>query len=813
MRALRFWLRWSLRDLRRRWALVLTLASVVALATGVGAGLGSMERWRLDSNDASFALLRMHDLRVSLAAGGSVDAGTLAATVATIPHARDVAATQERLLAPTQVDVSTPGRTILVPGKLVGVPLARPGSGIDARFVQKGRDLRPADDARAVAVVEGNFGDHYALALPADARLAGGGSVRLVGQVLQPEQFLVTRPGTDFGAEAGYAVLYASLPTVQRLSGRAGQVNELVLALAPGADAALAEREVRSAFATRLPSVGVTITPRANEDVHRVLYRDARSDQRMVDVFAWLLLAGAAFASFNLVSRVVESQRREIGIGLALGVPPARLAIRPLLFAAEISLLGVAAGIGVGLFFNTLFRSALQDLLSLPVWETPLLPGAYARAAALGLAVPLLAAAYPVLRAVRVRPIDAIRVGSVTAGGEGLAPLLERLRIPGSSVAKMPFRNVARTPRRTLMSLLSIAAVITILVGLGGVFDSFDRALVASREESLHGNTQRMTATLAAIEPASGATVRAIAASAAVAAAEPALVLPVVLRSGGTSIEASVELLDPAGAVWRPRLTRGAFTSASDGIVLADRAARDLGLRVGDVLTLEHPVRSGARSFRTVASGVELAGVHANPLRGLAYMASARAGLFGLAGAANAVELRPSGDPGALTRALLAVEGVAYVEPGSAIPDAVASYMDEFLVIVRITQAVALLLAVLIAVNTTSIATEERRREHATMLAFGTPVRRVAGNAVVESALIGLLGTLAGVGLGLAVLSWIVNVVSRDTYPELGLPVTVAAGSLAIAVVLGVVAVALAPLLGLRRLRRMDVPATLRVVE
>ena len=68
MRRLRFWLRWSLRDLRQRWLLVLTLALVVALATGVSAGLGSMESWRLRSNDASFARLRMHDLRVSLAA-------------------------------------------------------------------------------------------------------------------------------------------------------------------------------------------------------------------------------------------------------------------------------------------------------------------------------------------------------------------------------------------------------------------------------------------------------------------------------------------------------------------------------------------------------------------------------------------------------------------------------------------------------------------------------------------------------------------------------------------------------------------------
>ena len=813
MRGVGFWLRWSGRDLRQRWVLVLTLALVVALATGVGAGLGSMETWRLRSNDASFELLRMHDLRVSLTSTGSVDAGALAAAARAVPHPELIAATQERLLAPTQVDASRPGRTVLVPGKLVGIPLTGPGSEIDARFTQKGRDLRAMDDGRAVAVVEGNFGDYYALPIPTEAVLSGGRRVQLVGQVLQPEQFLVTRPGADFGAQAGYAVLYAPLATVQALSGRTGQVNELVLALAPGADPVVVERELRWALAARLPDVGVTITRKADEDVHRVLYEDARSDQRMVNVFAWLLLVGAALASFNLVSRVVESQRREIGVGMALGVTPAKLAIRPLLFAAEIALLGVAVGIGVGLVFNGLFRGALQDLLALPAWETPLLPSVYVRAAALGLAAPLLAAAYPVLRAVRMPPVAAIRVGPLTAASVGLAPLLERLRLPLSSIARMPFRNLARTPRRTLMSLLGIAAVITILVALAGVFDSFDRALAASHDEALHGNAQRMTATLAGIEPAAGSVVHGIAGSKTVAGAEATLILPVTLRSTGEPIEASLELLDPESDVWRPRITAGAFERSASGIVLTEGAAEDLGLRVGDTVTLSHPVRTGPTRFRTATSRVEIVALHPNPLRGLAYMASGQARRFGLAGAANTVELRPRGSQEALTRDLFGRQGIAFVEPGSAVQDAVRTYLDDFLAILRITQLVTLLLAILIAVNTTTIATEERRREHATMLAFGVPPPRTLRLAIVESALIGVLGTIVGLALGLAVLGWIINVVSRDTYPELTMPVTLSPTSIAVAAALGIVVVALAPLLSWRRLARMDVPATLRVVE
>ena len=546
MRRLRFWLRWSLRDLRQRWVLVLTLAVVLALATGVSAGLGSMETWRLRSNDTSFARLRMHDLRVTLTAEGSVEAGALATAAAAIPHSGLIAATQERLIVPTQVDASGTDGSVLVPGKLVGIPLAGADSGIDTRFTQKGRDLRPSDAGKAVAVVEGNFGEYHGLPIPTGARIAGGQRLRVVGQVLQPEQFLVTRTGADFGAEAGYAVLYTSLATVQSLSGRQGQVNELVLTLTPGAGPDIVEAELRESIAQRLSGVGVTFTRKADEDVHRILYEDARSDQRWstsspgcssqvprsppsTSSPGWSSRNGARSAS------AWHSASRRPGSRSARSSSPPRSRCS-------------ASWAGSGSGWSSTSSSAAPSRTSSRSPSGRLRSFRASTRAPLysDLAVPLLAAAYPVARAVRVRPVDAIRVGSLTAAGAGLAPVLERLPLPGSSLAKMPFRNLARTPRRTLMSLLGIAAVITILVALAGVFDSFNRALAASHDEALYGNRQRMTATLATITPTTGPVVQAIVSSPAVAAAAPTLVLPVTLRSKRAAFEATLQLLDPS---------------------------------------------------------------------------------------------------------------------------------------------------------------------------------------------------------------------------------------------------------------------------
>jgi putative ABC transport system permease protein len=52
-----------------------------------------------------------------------------------------------------------------------------------------------------------------------------------------------------------------------------------------------------------------------------------------------------------------------------------------------------------------------------------------------------------------------------------------------------------------------------------------------------------------------------------------------------------------------------------------------------------------------------------------------------------------------------------------------------------------------------------------------------------------------------------------QTLPEVAMTAEVAGRTVLIAVVLGVAAVALAPLVTARRLARMDVPGTLRLVE
>jgi putative ABC transport system permease protein len=186
-----------------------------------------------------------------------------------------------------------------------------------------------------------------------------------------------------------------------------------------------------------------------------------------------------------------------------------------------------------------------------------------------------------------------------------------------------------------------------------------------------------------------------------------------------------------------------------------------------------------------------------------------------VSGVANAVYLLPANGatPDDVQQELFTLPGITSVQPVAVSTQVVEDSVKEFTGIFQVIELFILVLAVLIAYNATSINADERARERATLFAFGMPVRRVVAIETAEGLLIGLLGTLFGVGTGLLLNRWMIMTTMASTMPNMRLDIVVTANTVLTAVTLSVVAVAAAPLLTVRRLRRMDIPGTLRVVE
>jgi putative ABC transport system permease protein len=386
-------------------------------------------------------------------------------------------------------------------------------------------------------------------------------------------------------------------------------------------------------------------------------------------------------------------------------------------------------------------------------------------------------------------------------------------------MTQMPIRNVMRTPRRTVLTAVGVGAAITALVAVLGMLDSFGRTLDQADAEFTKGNADRVVVQLDTFYPSDSPAVDTISDTPAVGRIDAGLRLPATALGPepDDDIDLLVEFVDMEDAAWTPTIDEGAATVSGDvpGIVLAGKAAADLEARIGDTVTLRHPLRSDTGGFSIAETPLVVTGIHSNPIRTFAFLDITDATHFGLAGVVNVVQAYPADDAtrSDVQRAVFGVPGVTSSQPVARISEAIDEALDQFLSFLLVTAGAVLVLALLIAFNATRITVEERRREHATMRAFGLPVRTVLGVVVKESAIVGIIATVIGLVGGVVFLQWMLTSLAATTLPDVGIDVYLSPTTIVIAAVVGIVSVAVTPLFLVRRLRRMDLPGTLRVVE
>jgi len=810
VRTVLLYLRWSLRDLRARWLQVAALGLVIALGVGTWSGLGGTSRWRRISTQKSLQMLNIHDARITLADGSFVPQGVLNAALHPLLADGSVLRTSERLVTNTQVDASSGAQTVLAPGQLIGVD-HRNGPAVDRWSLESGS--LPAAGEIALDL---HFARDWDLLASGSVTLSGNQQVRYSGHILTPDHFIVVSNRGGFFAGARFAIVYAGLADAQRLSGHPGMVNEVVIDAAEGTDTRVLTKRIEQLMSSALPDTGSTIVAFADEPVYRLLFGDIDSDQRFYNIFAGLILAGAVFGALNLARRMIEAERREIGIALALGVPVRYVLLRPVLVGVEIAVLGAVCGVGFGLFVGSAMRSLLEGFLPLPVWETGIDWSNYARGIGLGVAIPLLGLAWPVLRATRVTPMETMQP-LYRVRSRRISALGRHVRLRGGSTARIPMRNVLRSTQRTLLTVLAVAATSSVFFSILGMLDSFTATIHRGGTSSEGATPERVAVDLDAALPLSSPLLASLAALREVQRIDPGLRVPAsfLRRNGEVAFDVVLEMRDLVGGLWRPTLHPAPPGDGRVGVVLGRKAADDLGVTIGDVVMLRHPVRTGAASFAYVVSQLEVLALHDVPLRTVVLMDISHAGLLNLRGVTNTLDVLPAVgvDEATVKRAIFPIAGVASVQGVSETVEVYEDLMDRIMGFLVIVEGVTLFLVLLVAFNSTSINVDERRREHATMFAFGLGLRTVIGMLMLENLVIGVVGGALGVGAGAVLLQWMMRVSVPETMPDISLSLDVGLTSVVVSFAAAALAVCVAPLLMLRQLRRLDIPSTLRVVE
>ena len=811
-------LRWSLRDARRRWIQIVAIGFTLAIGIGLYAGLSSVTQWRLVSIDKSLEATRMYDLRATVSEGGDVPTGSLARIASEIDG---IDRYNERLLFDTQVETVAGGEELLVHGRIVGMDVSGSEPVVNDVYLIDDAARPASGTATPQVLVTRSFATFWDLPTSGTLTVGGDIDVDYVGAAVSPEFFLIIEGNGSLG-KSNLAVLFAPLAAAQDISGRTGAVNDLVMTLEPGADAAAVTAQLVEAAASQ-DGVLLDVLTREATPSYIGLTGSPEIDQGIYNAISLLLFVGAAFAALNFSARMVEAQRREIGNSMAVGERPRSIVIRPLLIGLQIGIIGMILGVIVGYAIALQTVSVVQEVAWLPIFEQPFQAGIYGQAMALGFAVPVLAVLWPVVRAVRVKPVDAIRSSHLSSRGGSLGPIISRIPLPGRSLERMPFRNLMRAPRRTFLTLLTFTMSLAIMFAMLGLGSTFTTTLDDGNEELLGGEPDRFTVQLDSLYPVNSPQVQDVLANPTVQSGEAAMVLGANVTAAepdgsvdeALQLDLAVRFVDFGSTVWTPTATQGSLSRGAPGIVLADKAARDLGVGIGDDVVVTHPALvDGAFTHSTRILPVDA--IHPHPLRLNAYMDLSQTSTWGFGGLANIVTGVPA-DGSSLNdvkRSLFGSgSGVSLVQGLGETFQSLEDSLQQSQGVFFITRIFVIFLVMLIAFNTANISVDERSRDHATMFAYGIPVRRVIANLSVEGLLLGVVAVVLGGLFGYAILLWMALFQMPAAIPDIGMIVSVSWWEMALSFVLALAAIALAPVFPGRKLKNMFIPGQLRVME
>ncbi len=785
-----------LRDLRLMWSQALTIALVVA--SGIGGFLTTLSA--VDSlalaRDRFYADGRFADVF----AGVKRAPDALAETLRALPGVADVQTTTEQA-----VRVTIAGKSDPIIGQLIGMRRDRPlrmnritlrrGHAEDASLAP-GAAL--ADGALPVWVSEA-FAVAHRLQPGAELSALVNGrqrTLRVAGIALSPEYIFAGLWGMP--DQRGFGVFWIDDEALAAAYDMAGAFNRVAVKLAPGAD----ERAVIDALQRVLaPYGGREAHGRADQTSHAMLDNEIKEQRVLGTVLPSIFLGVAAFLLNVVVSRLVATQREQIAALKALGYPNATIAGHYLKMVGAIVAIGFALGLLLGDVLGTMFTGLYAEFFRFPRFEHTLAPGLVLTAALLTVATAVLGTMNAIAATVRLAPAEAMRP---PAPGRYRRTLLETLGFThiGTSL-RMILRTMERRPLRTLLSIGGVAAAVAIVI-MGNFFrDAIEYIVDAQFSLSMHNDVAVWT-----LEPVPDRARVELLKLAGVKAAESSRFVPVTLVNGHHRERGLIRGYAQVPELYRIiDVDRRQTVPGGDGLVLTDRLAAKLGVRVGDVVQVE-VLEGRPRTLQLVVDATvrEMMGLNAYMNREALNRALGESDLS----TGFVLALEPGAEP-ALLDATRRMPRVA----GAFSKASMLHNMQEVTARnIRIMSTVLTLFAAVIAVgvvyNNARIALAERTWELASLRVLGFTRAEVSGLLLGEMAISIAVALPLGMALGYGLVRLITGLLKSDQFL---FPVVIQPRTYAWAAICVVVAGVASALVVRRRIDRLDMVAALKTRE
>lgn len=705
---------------------------------------------------------------------------------------------ETRVVAPVNLEVE--GFEDPITGRIVSLPeFGEPR--LNVPFLRRGRLPEPRAD-NEIAISE-DFAEAHGLQ-PGDrlAAVIRGHRKRLdiVGIALSPEYMYAIPPGALFPDYERYGILWMNRKALATAFDMDGAFNDVAFTLQRGASEQDLVDEVDRVLA-RYGGLGAY--GRKDQFSHRFITEELRGLETMATIFPVIFLGVAAFLLNVVITRLVATEREQIGTLKAFGYSTLQVGAHYLKLVLAISAGGILAGIALGLWFAKGLGGIYQEFYSFPYLHFQLDPLILGQAVLVSLVAVLAGTIVAVRRAAALPPAEGMRPEPPPVYR---ATFVERLGLQRrlAEPTRMIVRHVTRQPVKAGLTMLGIAAACSILM-----MTNFQRDAINWMMEVQYGLSSREDLTVLFTDPTPRRALYSLQSLDGVSHAEGFRAVPARLVHGHRSYRTAVDGIEPGTELYRVLDAElRPVPIPAEGVVLTEYLAEEiLQIRPGQVLTIE--VLEGSRPVLEVP----VAGLTRQYLGVNAYMSR------------DALNRLMREGP-AISGARLSVDSEQQVEiyrrlremprvAGTVVRDTAIEQFNEMMeqTILYFSFITALLggfIAFGVVYNSARIALSERSRELASLRVLGFTQGEVGYILLGEIGLLTLLAIPLGFLFGLGLSGYLAVAFSSDLYR---IALIVEPKTYALAALIVLVSFAITAALIWRKLSRLDLVEVLKTRE
>ncbi len=764
---------------------------VIAISLVLAAGVATyvMAASTLDSLQRTQARLYREFRFPDVFAGMKRAPDGVLAQVAAIPGVANVEA---RVAAPANIELAGYGQP--VSGLIVGLPHGE--AQFNLLHLHAGRMPEPGREREAL--VSDGFAKAHKLRPRFPLQVTINGRRRMlevVGVVSTPEFIYQLAPGSIVPDFKTYVVVWMDGRALEGAYDMTGAFNQVAASLQRGTRV---EDVVAAMDAILRPYGGLGAQGRKDQVSHRYLSEEFKQLTMMATLFPAIFLSVAAFLLNVVVSRLMTTQRSQIATLKAFGYTTGAVAVHFLKFTAVIVLLGTVLGIGGGAWLGGGLSRLYMDVYRFPYLDYSLRPVVIGISLAVGLVAAGAGTLVAVLRAAGESPAVAMQPANP---GRYRRSLFETAWL--SQPTRMILRNIERRPVKSLLSVIGVAMSTAILV-LGGFWgDAVDYMVFAQLRRA-----QLDDVTVTFIGPVSTRAMYSLLSLPGVTYAEPTRAVAARFRFEQRTYRTALQGMEPEGRLRRLLDTRlEPVTLPEEGVLLTDHLAKMLGIRPGEMLTVE--LLEGSRAVREVP----VAGVVSEYIGVSAYMRRDTLNRFlregdSATGAFLSVDSRALPELYARLKKIPAVAGSA--ERAQVLRSFYETLAAQMLTFAFFNTLLASTIAIGVVYNTVRISLSERGRELASLRVLGYT------RSEVSYILLGELTVLVFVAIpvGLVMGRGLAGVMAGSAQTELfRIPMVVEPSTYALAALVVAVATVLSAFTVGRKINHLDLVEVLKARE